>query len=169
MTPSKRLFSFFNFQLKPPPHYLIILILSTSMLLLINLCLCFLITKCRYKQRKHQYNCLSHHKQLNSIHHPTDTVAVHHGGSSPSSTNSNGTITIDSTQHLIVNTSSHEQDLHSSPVSSLLCTTTTTNGSSSPIDILHPININKKNGILKCSTTKKNNSFIPTSLPEAVV
>lgn len=169
VTLSKRVFPFFDLQLKPAPNYLIILILSTSILLLINICLCLLISKCRYARRKHQYNCLNNHKQLNSIHHPSDQVVVHHGGSSPSSTNSNGTITIDSTQHLIINTNSHEQDLHGSPLSSLLCTTTTTNGSSSPIDILHPINITKKNGILKCSTMKKNNTLIPSSLPEAVV
>lgn len=146
-----------------------LLILSTSalLLLLINLCICLILSRRGHGCRKREYNCLNHHKQLNlvnqSVKHP------HHGGSSPSSTNSNGTITIDSTQQLIVNTNSHEQDLHSSPLSSLLCTTNSSINSTLPVDILHPVNITKKNGILKCSTMRKSNVLVPSTLPEAIV
>ena len=148
--------------------FLILLAGSASLLLLINCCICLILSRRGHGCRKREYNCLNHHKQLNLVnqsdkHHP------HHGGSSPSSTNSNGTITIDSTQQLIVNTNSHEQDLHSSPLSSLLCATNSSINSTLPVDILHPVNITKKNGILKCSTMKKSNVFAPSTLPEAIV
>lgn len=151
--------------------FLVLLSASALLLLLINFCICLILSRRGHGCRKREYNCLNHHKQLNLVnqsdkHH---SHHHHHGGSSPSSTNSNGTITIDSTQQLIVNTNSHEQDLHSSPLSSLLCTTNSSLNSTLPVDILHPVNITKKNGILKCSTTKKSTVLIPSTLPEAIV
>jgi hypothetical protein len=134
---------------------------------MINFCICIILSRRGHGCRKREYNCLNNHKQLNLVKqsdkHPQ------HGGSSPSSTNSNGTITLDSTQQLIVNTHTHEQEQHSSPLSSLLCTTNSSINSTPPIDVLHPINITKKNGILKCSAIKKPNVLVPSSLPEAIV
>ncbi len=99
--------------------------------------------------RKREYNCLNGHTQLiiEKPPPPHPQQQQQHGGSSPSSTNSNGTIT----QQLIVHTN---------------CTTTTNSSLSStpPIDMLHPINITKKNDILRSSSIKKT-SF----LPEAIV
>jgi hypothetical protein len=156
--------------------YLFILSLSAGILLVINFCICIIISRRGRGCRKREYNCLNNHKQLNLLsgseqqQHQQQQQQQEHGGSSPSSTNSNGTITIDSTQQLIVNTSSHDHDHHPSPLSSLLCTTTNSSvHSTPPIDILHPINITKKNGILKCSTLKKTHVLIPASLPEAIV
>jgi hypothetical protein len=128
---------------------------------MINFCVCVIFSRRGHGCRKREYNCLNNHKQLNLVNQ-----SEQHGGSSPTSTNSNGTITLDSTQQLIVNTNSTEHDQQSSPLSSLLCTTT---NSIPPVDILHPINITKKNGILKCSAMKKSNGLISSSLPEAIV
>jgi hypothetical protein len=98
------------------------------------------LVKRGYCHRKREYNCLNGHTQL-TIEKPQQ-----HGGSSPSSTNSNGTIT----QQLIVHTN---------------CTTTNSSlSSTTPVDMLHPINITKKNDILRSSVIKKT-SF----LPEAIV
>jgi len=137
---------------------------------MINLCICIILSRRGHGCRKREYNCLNNHKQLNLVNQPQKQQQQQHGGSSPSSTNSNGTITIDSTQQLIVNTNSHEQNHHSSPLSSLLCTTTNSSfHSTPPVDIIHPINITKKNGILKCSAMKKANILVSSSLPEAIV
>jgi hypothetical protein len=137
---------------------------------MINFFICIILSRRGHGCRKREYNCLNNHKQLNLINQSEQQKQQQHGGSSPSSTNSNGTITIDSTQQLIVNTNSHEQDHHSSPLSSLLCTTTNSSiNSTPPVDIIHPINITKKNGILKCSTIKKTNALVSSSLPEAIV
>ncbi|CAF3600385.1 unnamed protein product [Adineta steineri] len=155
--------------------FIFVVSLSVLMLLIINFCLCLILSRRGHGCRKREYNCLNSHKQLNLLNHSEKqqhqpTQQQQNGGSSPSSTNSNGTITIDSTQQLIVNTSSHEQDHRSSPSSSLLCTTTNSSfHSTSPVDIIHPINITKKNGILKCSSLKKTNVLTPSSLPEAIV
>jgi hypothetical protein len=151
--------------------YIFILVLSALILLMINFCICIILSRRGHGCRKREYNCLNNHKQLNLINQSEkqQQQQQHHGGSSPSSTNSNGTITIDSTQHLIVNTNSHDQE-HSSPLSSLLCATTNSSiNSTPPVDIIHPINITKKNGILKCSSIKKSNVLVPSSLPEAIV
>jgi hypothetical protein len=150
------------------PKYIFILSLSALILLILNFFICIIFSRRGHGCRKREYNCLNNHKQLNLI--KQSEQQQQQGGSSPSSTNSNGTITIDSTQQLIVNTNSHEQEHHSSPLSSLLCTTTNSSiNSTPPVDILHPINITKKNGILKCSSLKKTNVLISSSLPEAIV
>ncbi|CAF2775530.1 unnamed protein product [Rotaria sp. Silwood2] len=151
--------------------YIFIVSLSAFILLIINFCICIILSKRGHGCRKREYNCLNNHKQLNLVNQSEQHKhQQRHGGSSPSSTNSNGTITIDSTQQLIVNTNSIEHEHHSSPLSSLLCTTTNSSiNSTPPIDVLHPINITKKNGILKCSSIKKTNVLIPSSLPEAIV
>jgi len=145
--------------------YVFILSLSVFLLLIINFCICIILSRRGHGCRKREYNCLNNHKQLNLI----NQTEQKHGGSSPSSTNSNGTITIDSTQQLIVHTNSHEQEHQSSPLSSLLCTTNSSINSTPPVDIIHPINITKKNGILKCSAVKKPNVLVPSTLPEAIV
>lgn len=149
----------------PNQKYVFLLTLSIFILIMINFCLCIIFARRGHGCRKREYNCLNNHKQLNVINQSEQ----HHGGSSPSSTNSNGTITIDSTQQLIVHTNSHEQEHQSSPLSSLLCTTNSSINSTPPVDIIHPINITKKNGILKCSTIKKSNVLVSSSLPEAIV
>jgi hypothetical protein len=88
--------------------------------------------------RKREYDCLSAHTQLNT----EKALNQQRSSSSPTSTNSNGTIT----QHLIVHTN---------------CATTNSSLSSTPpVDMLHPINVTKKNDILRRKT-----SF----LPEAIV
>jgi len=135
---------------------------------MMNFCICIVLSRRGHGCRKREYNCLNNHKQLNLINQ-TEQQHQQHGGSSPTSTNSNGTITIDSTQQLIVNTNSHEPEHQSSPLSSLLCTTNSSINSTPPVDIIHPINITKKNGILKCSTIKKPNVLVSSSLPEAIV
>ncbi|CAF1403081.1 unnamed protein product [Rotaria magnacalcarata] len=148
--------------------YILILCSSIFVLLIINFSICIVLSKRGQGCRKREYNCLNNHKQLtlvNPSEHPQQ-----HGGSSPSSTNSNGTTTIDSTQQLIVNTNPNEHEHHSSPLSSLLCTTTNSSiNSTPPVDVLHPINITKKHGILKCSSIKKTNVLATSSLPEAIV
>ncbi|CAF0887647.1 unnamed protein product [Rotaria sordida] len=152
--------------------YIFILALSTFILLIVNLCICIILSRRGQGCRKREYNCLNDHKQLNLVNQSEQHKhQQRHGGSSPSSTNSNGTITIDSTQQLIVNTNSNEQEHHSSsPLSSLLCTTNSSINSTPPIDVLHPINITKKNGILKCSSIKKTSVLVvASSLPEAIV
>ncbi|CAF1467322.1 unnamed protein product [Rotaria sp. Silwood1] len=151
--------------------YIFILSLSAFILLIINFCICIILSKRGQGCRKREYNCLNNHKQLTLVNQSEQHKHQRrHGGSSPSSTNSNGTITIDSTQQLIVNTNSIEQEHHSSPLPSLLCTTTNSSiNSTPPIDVLHPVNITKKNGILKCSSIKKTNILLPSSLPEAIV
>lgn len=152
----------------PNQKYVFLFSMCACLLLMMNFCLCIIFSRRGHGCRKREYNCLSNHKQLNMLNQ--SNVHQHHGGSSPTSTNSNGTITLDSTQQLIVNVNSHEQERQSSPLSSLLCTTTNSSiNSTPPVDILHPINITKKNGILKCSTMKKSNVFVPSSLPEAIV
>ncbi|CAF4401614.1 unnamed protein product [Rotaria sp. Silwood2] len=133
-----------HFEIKNP-KYVFILTLSVFILLLLNFSVCIILTRRGHGCRKREYNCLNGHTQIN-IEKPQQ-----HGGSSPSSTNSNGTIT----QQLIVNTN---------------CTTTTTTTTNSnlsntpPVDILHPTNITKKNGILRSSSIKKT-----SLLPEAIV
>ena len=86
---------------------------------------------------------LNNHKQLNidlkQNPHPR-------GGSSPSSTNSNGTFS----QQLIVQTN--------------YTTTNSSLSSTPPVDILHPNNVTKKNDILRSSSFKKT-----SYLPEAIV
>jgi len=138
---------------------------------MINFCICIILSRRGHGCRKREYNCLNNHKQLNLINQSEQQKQQQqqkqHGGSSPSSTNSNGTITIDSTHQLIVNT--HEQEHQSSPLSSLLCTTNSSINSTPPVDLIHPINITKKNGILKCSAIKKSNVLVSSSLPEAIV
>ncbi len=120
--------------------YIFIITLSILLLLILNFFICIILVKRGYCHRKREYNCLNGHTQL-TIEKPQQ-----HGGSSPSSTNSNGTIT----QQLIVHTN---------------CTTTNSSlSSTTPVDMLHPINITKKNDILRSSVIKKT-SF----LPEAIV
>ncbi len=151
----------------PNQKYIFILSFSVFLLLMINFCICIILSRRGHGCRKREYNCLNNHKQLNLVNQ--SDKHQQHGGSSPSSTNSNGTITLDSTQQLIVNTHSHEQEHQSSPLSSLLCTTNSSINSTPTVDILHPVNITKKNGILKCSAIKKSNVLVPSSLPEAIV
>jgi hypothetical protein len=130
-----------NSQIKTP-KYIFIITLSALLVLILNFFVCIFLAQRGRGCRKREYNCLNGHPQLN-IEKPQQQQ---HGGSSPSSTNSNGTIT----QQLIVNTN---------------CTTTNSSLSSTPpVDTLHPINITKKNGILRSSSIKKT-SF----LPEAIV
>lgn len=149
--------------------YLLILCSSAFVLLIVNFTICIILSKRGQGCRKRDYNCLANHKQLTLVN-PSQQIQQRHGGSSPSSTNSNGTITIDSTQQLIVNTHSNDHEHHTSPLSSLLCTTTNSSiNSTPPVDVLHPINITKKNGILKCSSIKKTNVLVTSSLPEAIV
>ncbi|UJR22431.1 hypothetical protein I4U23_025491 [Adineta vaga] len=126
------------------PKFVFAITFCVFVLLLINLILCTTLTKRGRCFRKREYNCLNAHTQLNI----DKTQQQLHGGSSPSSTNSNGTIT----QQLIVNTN---------------CTTTTNSSLSStpPVDILHPINVTKKNGILRSSSRYNR----PSILPEAIV
>jgi hypothetical protein len=124
------------------PKYIFILTLSILLLVILNFFICIILARRGHGCRKREYNCLNGHTQLN-IEKPQHQQ---HGGSSPSSTDSNGTMI----QHLIVNTH---------------CTTTNSSLSSTPpVDVLHPINITKKNGILRSSSTKK-----PSLLPEAIV
>lgn len=121
--------------------FIFIITLSILIILIINFFICIILAKRGHCYRKREYNCLNTHNQL------TTEKPQHLGGSSPSSTNSNGTIT----QQLIVHTN---------------CTTTTNSSLSStpPVDILHPTNITKKNDILRSSSMKKT-----TYLPEAIV
>ncbi|CAF3634574.1 unnamed protein product [Adineta steineri] len=123
--------------------YIFIITLSVLLILIINFLICILLGRRGHYYRKREYNCLNGHTQLN-----IEKTEQHHGGSSPSSTNSNGTLV----QQLIVNTN---------------CTTTTNSSLSStpPVDILHPINVTKKNGILRSSPKQKK----PSELPEAIV
>ncbi|CAF1076045.1 unnamed protein product [Adineta steineri] len=122
--------------------YIFIITLSVLLILIINFLICILLGRRGHYYRKREYNCLNGHTQLN-----IEKTEQHHGGSSPSSTNSNGTLV----QQLIVNTN---------------CTTTTNSSLSStpPVDILHPINVTKKNGILRSSPKQKK----PSELPEAI-
>jgi hypothetical protein len=120
------------------PKYIFIITLSILIVLIINFFICILLAKRGHFHRKREYDCLSAHTQLNT------EKALHQqrSSSSPTSTNSNGTIT----QHLIVHTN---------------CATTNSSLSSTPpVDMLHPINVTKKNDILRRKT-----SF----LPEAIV
>lgn len=120
--------------------FIFILTLSILILLIINLFICIILAKRGHCHRKREYNCLNGHQQL-----PIEK-SQQRCGSSPSSTNSNGTIT----QQLIVHTN---------------CTTTNSSLSSTPpVDMLHPINLTKKNDILRSSSMKKT-----TYLPEAIV
>lgn len=128
-----------DFEIKNPKH-IFILTLCTLIFILFNFFICILLSRRGHGCRKREYNCLNGHTQI-SIE-----KTQQHGGSSPASTNSNGTIT----QQLIVNTH---------------CMTTNSNSSNTPpIDIVHPINMPKKHGILR------NTSLKTTSrLPEAIV
>ncbi|CAF0821588.1 unnamed protein product [Rotaria sordida] len=132
-----------HFEIKNP-KYVFILTLCILILLLLNFSLCIFLARRGHGCRKREYNCLNGHTQLN-IEKPQQQQQQH-GGSSPSSTNSNGTIT----QQLIVNTN--------------YITTDSNLSNTPPIDILHPINITKKNGILRSSSIKKS-----SLLPEAIV
>lgn len=128
-----------NFDIKHP-KYIFILALTLLSFLLMNFFICVLFSRRGHGCRKREYNCLNGHTQLNIEKHQQ------HGGSSPASTNSNGTIT----QHLIVNTN---------------CIATNSNHNNTrPLDIIHPINLTKKNGILRNVSTKK-----PPLIPEAIV
>ena len=151
--------------------YTIILSSSAVLLLMINFCTCIILSRREYSCRKRHYNCLNNHKQVNLVNKSEQNQhQQQHGGSSPASTNSNGTTTVDSTQQLIVNINSNEQERHSSPLSSLLCTTTNSSiASTPPVDVLLPINVAKKSGILKCSSIKRSNALVTSSLPEAIV
>ncbi|CAF1048682.1 unnamed protein product [Adineta ricciae] len=125
------------------PKFVFAITFCVFLMLLINFILCATLTKRGRCLRKREYNCLNGHAQLD-IGKAQQQL---HGGSSPSSTNSNGTLI----QQLVVNTN---------------CTTTTNSSLSStpPVDILHPINVMKKNGILRSSTKYK-----PPILSEAIV
>jgi hypothetical protein len=121
------------------PKFIFLITLSVFLLLILNFIICIILARRGHCCRKREYNCLNGHTQIN-----IEKAAI--GGSSPSSTNSNGTIT----QQLMVNTN---------------CTTTSSSLSSTPpVDILHPINVTKKNGILRNSSQRK-----PSLLPEAIV
>ena len=127
------------------PQYIFVITLSVLLLLILNLFICILLVKRGYCHRRREYDCLNGHTQL-TIEKPPPLQQQQRGSSSPTSTNSNGTIT----QHLIVHTN---------------CTTTNSSLSSTPpVDILHPINITKKNDILRSSSMKKT-----SYLPEAIV
>ncbi|CAF3301633.1 unnamed protein product [Rotaria socialis] len=128
-----------HFKIKHPKH-IFILTLSILILLMINFFMCILFSRRGHGCRKREYNCLNGHAQLNI------EKRQHNGESSPSSTNSNGTMT----QQLIVNT--HYTKTDSNP-----CNTPS-------VDTLHPINITKKNAILQNASIKKT-----SSLPEAIV
>lgn len=120
------------------PKYIFIITLSILLVLIINFFICLLLAKRGHCHRKREYDCLNAHTQLTS----EKPLHQQRSSSSPTSTNSNGTIT----QHLIVHTN---------------CATINSSQSSTPpVDILHPINITKKNDILRRKT-----SF----LPEAIV
>ncbi|CAF1193326.1 unnamed protein product [Rotaria sp. Silwood1] len=121
-------------------RYVFVLALSILILLLLNFSVCIYLARRGHGCRKREYNCLNGHAPINI------EKAPQHCGSSPSSTNSNGTIT----QQLIVNTN--------------CITTNSTLSNTPPADILHPINITKKNGILRSSSIKKT-----VLLPEAIV
>ena len=126
-----------------------LLTLMIFCLIILNFFICIFLTRRGHGCRKREYNCLDVHTpfNLNRPSSPLQPAQQPHSGSSPSSTNSNGTIT----QQLMVNTN---------------CTTTTNSSLSStpPVDILHPINITKKNGILRSSSRRR-----ASLLPEAIV
>jgi len=135
-----------KFEIKHP-KYIFMITLSVLLVLIINFFICILLAKRGHCHRKREYNCLNAHTQLTvEKSSPPPLLHQQRSNSSPTSTNSNGTIT----QHLIVHTN---------------CATTNSSLSSTPpVDILHPMNITKKNDILRSSSIKKT-SF----LPEAIV
>lgn len=123
--------------------YIFVISLCIILVIIINIFLCMVLIKRGFFHRKREYNCLNGHTQLSIEKQSIHPSCV---GSSPSSLNSNGTIT----QQLSVQTN---------------CTTTNSSVSSTPpADVLHPINVKKKNDILRSSSLKKT-----PYLPEAIV
>lgn len=126
------------------PKYVFIITFTILFLFILNLFICLIMIKRGHCHRKREYNCLNGHPQL-TMKKPLQ-LQQQRGSSSPTSTNSNGTIT----QHLMVHTN--------------YTTTNSSLSSTPPVDILHPINITKKNDILRSSSMKK-----ASFLPEAIV
>ena len=116
-----------HFEIKNP-KYLFILTLTILLIILLNFVLCIILTRHGHNCRKREYNCLNNGQMQLNIE-----KAQQHGGSSPSSTNSNGTIT----QQLVVNTNYTTQTNDLSNIST--------------VNVLH----SKKNTRLRSSSQNK--------------